>query len=275
MPNVDNITSPITLVSFGRSGTSLIFNVLRAHPDVDACGETQPLIFGTWEGARRVGGVIRPDKTLPEGADHDLRCARAVRSVFLTTFPSDAPRWCHKPINVPFTIAEGQRVPPDRFAPHVPKYWHTLASSFPDGQVITVLRHPYDVALSAWRYWNNPLPKIWRSIVCMAQLLLHDDAPVGLALRHRAFVETPEEEITRLLDHVGLSHHPACFEAAKKVYVPKMGTSERDKADMKGHTARGFSHRAAWDKLDMRTFTDEDRQILVDMWAKYGETLSF
>lgn len=275
MPNPANITQPITLVSFGRSGTSLIYNILSAHPDVDGCGETQPLIFGPWEGARRVGGVIRPDATLPKGTPHDTRCARAVQAVFLSMFPSNLPRWVHKPINVPFTVNERQRKFPKRFERHAAHYWHVLGHSFPRGQVITVLRHPYDVVLSAKRYWDNPVESIWRSIVCMAQILDHPDTPVTLALRHKTLVEDPEPEIARLLDHVDLSHHPACFAAADKVYVPERGKGRQPKAKMTDHTARAFSHRAEWHQLDKSSFTDEDHEILIRMWAKYGETLSF
>ncbi|MEM8869556.1 MAG: sulfotransferase [Pseudomonadota bacterium] len=276
MPNTDNITRPFTLVSFGRSGTSLVHNILAAHPDVEGCGETQPLIFGTWEGTRRVGGVVRMDQSLPAGTAHETRCAKSVRAVFLSMFPDDGTKhWVHKPINVPFTINQQQRRFPKRFDAHAKDYWKVIGGAFPDGKVITVLRHPYDVALSATRYWENPIDRIWRSIVNMAQILSQDSAPVSLALRHHVLATDPTPEISRLLDHLGLDHHPACFEAAEKVYVSKPGSGRRPKSEMTDHTRRAFSHRAEWDQLDMSSFTDQDRQILINMWAKYGEPLNF
>ena len=58
MPNEDNILRPITLVSYGRSGTSLVHNILAAHPDIEGCGETMPLIFAETERLLKPGGIV-------------------------------------------------------------------------------------------------------------------------------------------------------------------------------------------------------------------------
>ena len=169
MPNPDNITRPITLVSYGRSGTSLVHRVLGSHPQVDACGETQPLIFGTWEATSRVRNVIRPDTHLPKGVDFDERCAKAVRAVFLAHFDAPGkPRWAHKPINLPYTFDRRQKENPRRMARAIESYWPIMNACFPEATAITVLRHPYDVALSAQAYWGHPIERIWRHMVRMA-----------------------------------------------------------------------------------------------------------
>ena len=276
MPNEDNILRPITLVSYGRSGTSLVHNILAAHPDIEGCGETMPLIFGTWEGSKRVRNVIRPDQTLPEGVSHNVRSGKAVRAVFQAMFPNrDTPHWVHKPINVPFTVTQRDRQSEERFEEQAEAYWTTMRHSWPDGTASTVRRQPDEVARSAVRYWGFPTERIWRSIVNMAQILNHETSPVTLALRHSVLASEPEPEIARLLDHLGLSHDPACFAAAEKVYVPKRGEGRRPKAEMTDHVQRAFSHRDQWDQLDMSSVTDRDREILTQMWARFGEPLNF
>lgn len=275
MPNPGNIARPITLISYGRSGTSLAFNILAAHEDVDGCGETMPLLFGTWEGAQRLKGVVRSDGEPGPETDHRARCGKAVRAAFLSFFESPAPDWVHKPINVPWTIPNPVRNDPARFEQAAADYWQTMAFSFPQSRNLTILRHPYDVVLSARAYWKYPLDHIWRSIVNMAQIVNHADSDISFAISHQRLVTEPEVEIRRLLAHVGLSEDPACFAAAEKVYVPKKGAGRRPKAKMADHVARAFSHRERWDSIDMSGFTDADREIIAAMWARFGEELTF
>ena len=276
MPNADNITRPITLVSYGRSGTSLVHRVLGSHPDVDACGETQPLIFGTWEATSRVRNVIRRDIHLPQGVDFDERCAKAVRAVFLGHFDAPGkPRWAHKPINLPYTFERRQKDNPRKMDRALDTYWPIMTACFPQATNITVLRHPYDVALSAQAYWGHPIERIWRHVVRMAQVIDHPDSPIRFAVSHARMSQEPEPEIARLLDHVGLSHDPACFAAATKVYVSAKGAGAKPKAQMTDHVERAFSHRDRWSELDRSSFTDADHEVLTRMWARFDETLTF
>ncbi|MEM8789619.1 MAG: sulfotransferase [Pseudomonadota bacterium] len=277
MPHPGNITAPITLLSYGRSGTSLVHNIIGAHPQVEHCGETQPLLFGSWEGAARCEGVVRPDNTLPAGATHKDRCGRTVRAAFQSMFPDrrERPFWVHKPINVPFTVPEWKRDKAHHMAEICPWYWEVMENSFPDGRFLTVLRHPYDVVLSALKYWKFNRSHIWRSIVCMAEFIAHEQSPVKHAVSHRRLVIDPEPEIDSLLDHLRLSRDTACYAAAKTVYVPHTGRKGGDLASAQAQTAAAFSHRAEWDTLDKEGFTKRDYKILVEMWAKFGETLEF
>jgi len=150
-----------------------------------------------------------------------------------------------------------------------------MTACFPQATNITVLRHPYDVALSAQAYWGHPIERIWRHIVRMAQVIDHPDSPIRFAVSHARMSQEPEPEIARLLDHVGLSHDPACFAAATKVYVSAKGAGAKPKAQMTDHVERAFSHRDRWSELDRSSFTDEDHEVLTRMWARFDETLTF
>lgn len=272
MPDAGNIDAPISLVSMGRSGTSLVSNILRAHPDVQFCGETSPLLFGTWEGAQRTRGHIPPHAAT---ISHDARAAGAVQAAFLASFDAPGtPHWFQKPINVPWSIPDHLRDDPAMHARIGAGYWRAMAACFPRGQVITILRHPYDVLISAIGYWDNPASRIWRNMVVMARILTHPDSPVTLALRHAAFVDDPASEISRLLDHLGLGHHPACYRAPDLVYVPAPGRTRRPRAEEPQVLARNFAHRDRWADLDLSFATPDDRTALSALWAHFGHELA-
>lgn len=276
MPNNANIKRPITLISYGRSGTSLAHNILAAHPDVDGCGETGQMLHGVWDGSQRLKGVVRPDLKLGPDVDHRERSAKAVRKAFLSFFNDpDKKEWVHKPINVPQTIREPQRANPARMKRAGEAYWDAMAFSFPKSRNITILRHPYDVITSAVAYWGFKVDHIWEQIVNMAILINHEQSDIKFALSHQRLVDEPDEEIHRLLDYVGLDPHPACFEAAGRVYVPKKGQGHQAKDSMTDHTARKFSHKEKWNDIDMSGFTTKQRDIIARMWARFGEELTF
>lgn len=264
------------MISHGRSGTSLIMNILGQHPDVLACGETAPMLFGTWHAMEKVRGIIRPDPELGGGGDHDARCAKAVQAVFLATFPDgrdSAVEWMHKPINIPWVMNHLPGV--KDFDLRAAWYWRVLHRSFPESRNITILRHPYDVILSAAEYWGAPHQKTWEALIRMARVLTHADSNVGLALSHARLVEEPDSEVARLLDHLSLVRDPACFRATGKVYVPRRQETRVAKSAEPDLVARGFSRREQWDSIDRSDFTDTDRDILAAMWSGFGETLEF
>ena len=183
MPSEENITRPISLISRGRSGTSLVMNILKGHPDMIAVGETAQMVFGVWHSLEKSKGIIRPDPILGGVDNHDARCGKAVRAAMLATFPDTGHKeWMQKPINMPWVMR------------HFPKamkmpargawYWNAFHESFPDSRNITILRHPYDVVLSSMDYWKVPQRRAWVGIVEMAQVIDHPDSNIDYAISH-------------------------------------------------------------------------------------------
>ncbi len=273
MPNLDNINDPITMIAHGRSGTSLCMSILRAHPDVTTVGETASMLFGAFHSMERVGGTIRPDPELGGREAHNARCGKAVRAMYLASFPDDSPRWMQKPINVPFIthVLPGMR----RFRQKADWYWNALHTTFPGSTNVTILRHPYDVVLSAAEYWKVPQLRAWKGIVNMARILNHPASNVDFAVVHARLVDDSKTEVARFLDHLNLSHHPKCFAATDKVYVPQRKTNRVPKSDMPEHVVRGFSRRDSWSRLQMSDFRNREREVIAAMWARFGETLEF
>ncbi|MHA3976299.1 sulfotransferase [Halovulum sp. GXIMD14794] len=274
MPSEENITRPISLISRGRSGTSLVMNILKGHPDMIAVGETAQMVFGVWHSLEKSKGIIRPDPILGGVDNHDARCGKAVRAAMLATFPDTGHKeWMQKPINMPWVMRHFPKAMgiPARCA----WYWNAFHESFPDSRNITILRHPYDVVLSSMDYWKVPQRRAWVGIVEMAQVIDHPDSNIDFAISHARLAADPDPEIARLLDHLGLERHPACFSAADKVYVPQRKQNNIPKEELPDHVARGFSRKAEWDRLDMSLFKDREREIVAKMWARFGETLEY
>ncbi len=51
MPNADNISGPTNIHGIGRSGTTLLQNILGATGDLQICNETPALVFAPYRGA--------------------------------------------------------------------------------------------------------------------------------------------------------------------------------------------------------------------------------
>lgn len=262
------------MIAHGRSGTSLFMNILRSHRDVVAVGETAPLLFGSYNAMERVRGTIRADPELGGAEAHDARCGKAVRAMYLASFADDgAKRWTQKPINVPYTfnLMPGVR----QFRHKAAWYWKALGTTFPESTNLTILRHPYDVVLSSAEYWGMPQRRAWDGIVQMARILNHPASDVQFAVSHARLVTEPETEVARLLNFLDLSPDPHCLKAVDRVYVPRRRETRIPKSEMEDHVARGFSRKDSWSQLELGHVRNRDRDILVALWARFGETLTF
>ncbi len=274
MPNIRNINAPITLIANGRSGTSLVQSIFNNHPVFDTCGENAAQIFGTWHATERLKGLVRPDHALGRDIDFRLRCGKAVRAVVLETFRRPGKKhWMQKPIGVPWVwwalgkqgLSEEERIK---------WYWQVLEYSFPEGQNITVLRHPYDVVLSAEKYWGISLEKAWASIVRMARILGHDSANITHAVSYDQLVQEPLGETERLFSAIDRPFSIKTLQAFERIWVPEMNT--RDTALQPDHprfVAR-FSRQAEWGRLQGVDFPLEEREVIIAMWRRYGVGLS-
>src|SRR5438552_8815533 len=171
MPNRHNIDAPITLVGFGRSGSSLVSDVFDRHPDVRFVGETVNLIFGSWYALEYSSGNI---PALHEGrrwVPEEERAGRVVRETFLTCFPDNRRYWFHKPSDVPTTVIS--RFDETQWSDAAEWFWKVMHASFPKGTFFTILRHPCDIVLSGKGYWGYDELTMWWSLGYMAYLLAH------------------------------------------------------------------------------------------------------
>lgn len=275
MPNSNNILAPVTLIANGRSGTSLIQSIFQNHPAFDICGETAAQIFGTFHATDRLEGLVRADYRLAQGVDFKERSGKATRAAFLDTFRNPNKRfWMHKPIGVPWVWqALGQRGMSEE--ERIKWYWQVLAYTFPEGTNITVLRHPYDVTLSAEKYWGITLKQAWGSIVRMARILGHRDAAIKHAVVYDSLVQEPLAETERLFAAIERPFNPASLRAFEHIWVPEMGARKVALEENNPRLQARFTRKEEWDRVRAAGFSQEDHNTLSAMWQRYGAELTF
>lgn len=79
MPNPHNIEAPVILISMQRSGTTLVHDIFRRHPDFNAIGETANLIFGVWHAVESTRNITSPLIEAGVNVPYEEKAARIVR----------------------------------------------------------------------------------------------------------------------------------------------------------------------------------------------------
>ena len=227
MPSENNVTSPINLVSFGRSGTSLISAMLYASPEIDFVGETAQLIFFTWLAAERSLNIVRTNLHGSAPVARDDFCAAAVRGAFRAVFPSSRSRWLQKPIGVPeaFWLQKATGVDCAEW------YWTAMNASFPDALTFTVLRNPIDVAVSAHLYWGYDCREIVAQLGEMADLIVHPRSRVAFAVDFNALTKEPSRQIQIMCERLHLDFAPSMLDAMNQAHAERQ-PADKDKIAM-------------------------------------------
>lgn len=267
MPNQQNIESPITLISFGRSGTSLLSNIFNYHPEIRSINETVNLIFGIWHTVEMAAFVTDP-VLLENGViiSNEERAARAVRQTFLTCFPDDQAYWFQKPIGPPQVLSDkfADGLGENRWTEAAEWYWQVMTLSFPKAKYFTILRHPCDVVLSAQAYWGSDPIDIWTQLGVMACFLSHPASPVQYAVHYEELVQNKERTVRDLFAYLELPFHDQVLEAFSQSYAAS-GSSE-----VYADSARR-SHK--WDDLDPTKATPFQLEQQAVLFAKFGYSL--
>lgn len=190
--------APIFVTGMPRSGTTLIEQILAAHPEVSAGGELA---------------------VNPRGMD-DLLTGMAAGDV------PDEGDLCALATAYGAGVAERMGAVPPRFTD---KSIHTFArmgllrAAMPDARFVVVHRDPRDVALSIWRNhfadgkqrYSTDLRAIAQHYGVFHRLVAHWRAAMPGAfheIRYEALLADPEGETRALLAACGLDWDPACLE---------------------------------------------------------------
>ena len=203
------VAQPLFILGFPRSGTTLVEQMLSAHPRI-AAGDELPIIgeiatlmprlFDSplsypealaelWMGDRREG--------LDTLRDHYFQRVRQ-----LGVLAPDAAWFTDKmPLNE--------------------MHLGLIALIFPDAPLLHVLRHPLDIVLSVFSnhlthgfFCAYDLPSIAQHLVLVHDLVAHYRAemkPRYLAVRYEDIVERQETSVRDMLGFVGEPFHPDCI----------------------------------------------------------------
>lgn len=201
--------SPIFVLGFPRSGTTLVEQILSAHPAI-AAGDELPFINDLVHALPR---LLESPLAYPEAlaelwmADRreglDALRAHYLRAARLAGVPMAARPW--------FT----DKMPLNEM------HLGLIALLFPDRPLIHLIRHPLDVVLSVFSthlthgyYCAAELETIARHYVLVMDLVRHYRAEMTLRylpLRYEDLVARPEEGVRRLLSFIGAAFDPACL----------------------------------------------------------------
>ena len=194
---------PVFLVGFPRSGTTLLEQVLAAHPQVVTSGE-RGILYDLRE---RYDEQQPPSSGLAEGlARLDQETAERLRSEYEQGFQQHTPEWEHLPVHLdklPLNLLE------------LP--W--IAALFPDARVLVALRDPRDVCLSNFMQDFSPnramvetlqLEGVTRFYEQVMSFWLGVREKFGLPwieVRYEDTVEDLERQARRVLEFLDLPWH--------------------------------------------------------------------
>lgn len=201
---------PLFIVGMPRSGTTLVEQILSAHPSVHGGGELEALATV----ARSLGRPPRPGRLGADGA-----AALAARYLELAGGPSAAARVTDKmPANF--------------------RHLGLIQVLFPRARIVHCRRDPRDVALSCFRQdfsalgldWSRELDSIGAYYAGYRRLMDHWSGLLGeqlIELDYETLVADPEAGARRLVAHAGLDWDPACGHAHRSGRVAPTASHEQ------------------------------------------------
>lgn len=259
MPNASNIASPLTIIAYGRSGTSLLSAILEHSDNVDFVGETTELICSIWRGAETSAMIVRRNIDASDELSVNDFCTRAVQRMFLDMFPSEKPLWLQKPIGMPecFWLLNDIGIDSKTW------YWNVLKSSFPEGKYLTILRNPIDVAVSAHLYWGFNIADIVAQLAELTKIITHPDSLVRYAVSYDRIMSSPKRTIMDLCKYLGIPFKKSMLVAMYEDHVPR--DRERD--------AKTLTRQSTADILSQITHSPEYANMLHltgAMWRRFN-----
>lgn len=258
MPNELNVIRPLTLIGPGRSGSSLVSNIIGAHPDVDFVGETGIMLTNCWDGICRMEGLTRHSGA---GSYEDL-AAEAVRRAMRIVFPTSAKEWIQKPVNVSKIGGLAYRSETTGWEQTKQWYWRMMLKTFPAGLFFTILRDPRDIVASQIERWKTDPETTWEIVTSQYEMVDHDTSPIKYAVLYEELAADPTTYVPKMLKKLGLSQRKACIEAATNIYVPG-----------KRKTLEAIRKHRDWSKIGEPNFLQ--KRNLDSCWARFQRRIDW
>jgi len=266
MPNPHNIEAPVTLVSFGRSGTTVVSNIFERHPDFSSVGETANLIFGSWHAVEASAGITLSSWIDNTRLSNEQHITHMVQHLFLTFLPDERPRWFQKPIHVPEALSSTIE-DESQWADAADWYWKVMRNVFPHAQYLTTLRHPCDVILSAKSYWGYDEADLWKSLGFMAYLLTHPASPVKYAVHFESLFQTREKTVRELFAFLKVPFYDEVLDAFSVVYVPSTGGEKLDQ--------NLATRKSEWERLDPAKVKLSHMRHIERLFDRFGYSIEW
>ena len=223
--------TPIFIVGMFRSGTTLLEQVLAAHPDVHAVGESPalPAIIRGMTGRY-------PENTLELEPDRLLDLGRA----YLEQISAGAGTSSHVTDKLPMNYMNIGLI--DRI--------------LPNARILHCRRDPLDVCLSCYSNqmtsnlaFTSNLESMGRTYCEYRRLMDHwsQSGYEMLEVVYEDLVSDPESNARRIVEWTGLDWHPACMDYHRSSRIAQ--TPSMDQVRQPMHTRSIHRSRAYWDHL--------------------------
>ena len=214
--------TPVFIVGMPRSGTTLVEQLLAAHPEVHGAGELSGILRLAGEAASHAGVEVDPMRTGVVSMNAALRpgtgaaypeCVRTLGTERIAAFGE---RYlAHLRVHSSEAARISDKLPGN--------YLHLgfIATILPGAKIIHCRRDPLDTAISVYftdfmveHEYSNDLRAIGRLIRAMRALMAHWEAVIGeriLTVDYEALVADPEPVVRAMVAHVDLEWDDACL----------------------------------------------------------------
>ena len=214
--------TPVFIVGMPRSGTTLVEQLLAAHPELHGAGELSGILRLAAEVAAHAGvnvdplrtGVVSMNAALRAGTD--AAYPECVRAFAPEQFVDFGERYLKR---LRIHSSEAARIS-DKLPGN---YLHLgfIATILPGAKIIYCRRDPLDIAISIYftdfmaeHQYSNDLRAIGHLIRGMRALMVHWESVLGkriLTVDYEALVADPEPVIRAMVAHVDLAWDDACL----------------------------------------------------------------
>ena len=217
--------TPVFIVGFPRSGTSLLEQILGSHPQISAAGELTTISeIATFKASEITASKLPwPDLLLDNKAPLDEQKLRAMRDYYLTGVQSLG------------VIEDDTRWVTDKM-PHNAIHVGLIALLFPASPIIHISRHPLNSCLSAYfsnfksahRYTSSlaSTAQHYKQVMDMLEHYRSNGIDV-LEIHYEDLVTDKENTIRKVLDHTGAPWDDACLQHHKSERVVKTASYEQ------------------------------------------------
>ena len=254
MPTATNVMAPINIFGIGRSGTTLLQNILGTSGFIQVCNETNDFVCGCW----RAGELLNPSHDRQANGDTDAWTVRALHAALCAALPSNKPSWCQKLAGIPKHINWDSLLSADdlAYAPDLPFpyawYWRAISRAFPYSSDLLMLRDYRDVVISR-NLLSHWVPKnIGEDIALHYNLMAHPASCIRHVIRLETLIARPEPVIFALCDFLGIQYAD-CFLTAMDWYAAPSPGRQLEEA-----RAVGFS----WQNHHDSVVTDEVHAVV-------------
>jgi hypothetical protein len=238
MPNPSNVMFPINIHGIGRSGTTLLQNILGAAGFIQVCNETNQFVFGTF----RAGELLSSSHDVEAPGGQPGMATRCLYAALCAAMPSSKASWCHKVGGIPNGLSwQGLVTAEDvRFAEHPYQFpyawfWKVLSVAFPFSRNVLIIRDYRDIILSSEKSFGYHQLDVTRDVATYLNVLSHSSSRIDHVIHYDSLMRAPETTINDLCASLGITYSKGLLQALDWHAAPTPGR------DLDQARATGFS----------------------------------